>query len=153
MSDESRGFEMQVFWCNTNRGGGAGGNSLERQMHATRFAAAWSGVDHPDEMFNYPDHMRRVRQGDLVVMYANGVGAIGVGRVTESRLELLFPDHPDRLRSFDTEGQNREEWRIPVEWLAWDEANPCEVEFLRPSFQEITDHTDRVRAVRRHFRV
>lgn len=152
-ADEATGTGPRVFWCNTNRGNGAGGSSLERQMHARCFAAAWSGVDHPDGMFNYPDHMRRVRRGDLVVMYANSVGAIGVGRVVESRLELLFPDHADRLRAFATEGQNREEWRIPVEWLAWNEGNPCAVDPLRSSFQEITDHADRVRAVRQHFGV
>ncbi len=153
MVNESCDVGTRVFWCNTNRSNDASGNSRERQMHSRCFAAAWSGADHPDGMFNYPDHMRRVRQGDLVVMYANKVGAIGVGRVAESRLEVLFPDHPDRLRSFDTEGQNREEWRVPVAWLEWDEANPCEVEFLRSSFQEITNHADRVRAVRQHFRV
>lgn len=152
MADEAPDAGPRVFWCNTNRGNGAGGNSLEQQMHARCFAAAWSGVDHPHGMFNYPDHMRRVCRGDLIVMYANGVGAIGIGRVAESRLELLFPDHPDRFRDYATEGHNLEEWRIPVEWLAWDEANPCAVESLRSSFQEITDHADRVLAVREHFR-
>ncbi len=153
MADQSPSTKMRIFWCNTNRGHGAGGTSLEGKMHARCFAAAWSGVAHPDGMFNYPDHMRQVRRGDLVVMYANGVGVIGVGRVAESRLELLFPDHPDRLRDFSTEGQNREEWRIPVEWLAWDEANPCDVKSLRSSFQEITDLAERVQEVRQHFRV
>jgi hypothetical protein len=122
-------------------------------MHARRFAAAWSGVDHPEGMFNYPDHMRRVRRGDMVFMYANGLGVIGVGRAGESRLELLFADHPDRLRVFASEGQNEEEWRIPLQWLAWDAANPCPVDPLRSSFQEITDLAERVQAVRQHFRV
>ena len=66
-------------------------------------------------------------------------------------MELLFPDHPDRLRDFATEGENEEERRIPVEWLRWDEANPCVVEPLRGLFLEITDHAERVRAVRQHF--
>lgn len=158
MAVEDFDAERRVFWCNTNRGNGAGGNRLEKQMHERCFAAAWSGDDHPDEMFNYWEHMRRVRRGDLVVMYANGVGAIGIGWVAESRLELLFPDHPDRLRDFKTEGQNREEWRIPVQWLAWDEDNPCNVGALRSSFQEITVSADRVHearvcAVRQHFQV
>lgn len=153
MADESHDTGPRVFWCNTNRGAGSGGNSLEQQMHARRFAAAWTSLDHPDETFNYPDHMRRVRRGDTIFIYANSRGVIGVGRATESRLELLFPDHPDRLRAFGTEGENEEEWRIPVEWLVWDEANPCVVEWLRSSFQEITDHAERVRAVRQHFRL
>jgi hypothetical protein len=48
MADETSDTESRVFWCNTNRGNGAGGNSLEQQMHTRCFAAAWSGVDHPD---------------------------------------------------------------------------------------------------------
>jgi len=153
MSDESDDAGPRVFWCNTNRGAGAGGNHLEQQMHVRRFAAAWTAVDHPDGTFNYPGHMRRVRRGDTIFIYANGLGVIGVGCVTESRLELLFPNHPDRLREFATEGENEEEWRIPVEWLVWDEANPCFVESLRASFQEITNHAVRVRRVLHHFRL
>src|SRR5690349_11456812 len=30
-----------IFWCNTNRGAGAGGNSLEQRMHSRGFAAGW----------------------------------------------------------------------------------------------------------------
>jgi hypothetical protein len=144
---------LRVFWCNTNRGAGAGGNSLEQRMHVHGFAAAWTAADHPDGTFNYPDHMRKVRCGDLIFMYANGLGIIGVGRAAESRLELLFPDHPGRLRAFATEGENEEEWRIPVEWQVWDDANPCEVEPLRSSFQEITDHAERIAEVRQHFQL
>ena len=133
-----------VFWCNTDRGAGAGGNSLERRMHARGFAAAWL-------LFVYEDHMRRARCGDVIFMYANGLGVIGIGLAKESRLEILGPDHPDRLRAFTTEGENEEEWRIPVEWLVWDEGNPCPVEPLRGTFLEITHHSDRVRMVRDHF--
>jgi hypothetical protein len=151
MADEAHHSGARVFWCNTNRGAGAGGDSLEQRMHARHFAAAWTGIDHPEGTFNYSDHMRRVRRGDMIFMYANSLGVIGVGRATESRLQMLFPDHSDRLRDFATEGENEEEWRIPVEWLRWDGANPCVVEHLRSSFQEITDHAERVRAVRQHF--
>ena len=131
--------------CNTNRDGGAGGNSLEQRMHARNFAAAWT-------LYKYDHHMRRVRSSDLIVMYANGLGVIGIGRALESRLEVLGPDHPDRLRAFDGEGGNEEEWRIPVEWLAWDEGNPCQVGPLRPTFSEITHRAARVQMVREHYR-
>lgn len=153
MVDEGHDSNPRVFWCNTNRGAGAGENSLEEQMHGRHFAAAWTAGDHPDGTFNYPDHMRRVRRGDIIFMYDNGLGVIAVGRAAESRLELLFADHPDRLRDFVTEGENEEEWRIPVEWLEWNEANPCVVESLRSSFQEITEHADQIHAVRQHFRL
>ncbi len=133
-----------IFWCNTDRGAGAGGNTLEQRMHARGFAAAWLP-------FIHEDHMRRVRGGDVIVMYANGLGIIGIGRARESRLEILGLDHPDRLRPFTTEGENEEEWRIPVQWLAWDEGNPCPVAPLRGTFIEITHHAERVRMVRDHF--
>jgi hypothetical protein len=45
----------------------------------------------------------------MIFLYANSLGVIGVGRATESRLELLFPDHPGRLRDFATGGENEEE--------------------------------------------
>lgn len=153
MTHEHHEVSKRTFWCNTNRGAGPGGNGLEDRMHARGFAAAWTAIDHPDGTFNYTEHMRRIRAGDMIFMYAMGLGVIGVGRATESRLELLFPDHPDRLRNFEAEGENEEEWRISLEWLVWDETNPCEVEFLRPSFQEITHHEERIRTVRQHFRV
>jgi hypothetical protein len=133
----------RVFWCNTNREGGPGGNVLEQRMHARRFAAAWTS-------FNYPTHMQRVECGDVIVMYANGLGVIGIGRATERGLEILNRNHRDRMRDYATEGNNQEEWRIPVEWLVWDDSNPCRVDFLRPTFQEITHLAPRVRAVTRH---
>ncbi len=151
MTGEADVIGSRVFWCNTNRSEGAGGNTLEQRMHARCFAAAWTDLDHRDRTFNYSDHMRRVRRGDLIFMYANGLGVISVGRATESRLELLFLDHPDRLRSYATEGRNDEEWRLPVAWLEWDEANPCAIKPLRGSFLEISD-TELVRALQHHFR-
>jgi hypothetical protein len=117
-------------------------------MHDRGFAVVWSYEPHPNGLFNFYTHMWRVRQGDLIVMYANRAGVIAVGRARESRLEILGPDHPDRLRDYATEGQNELEWRIPVEWLAWDEARPCRVKHLLGAFIEITDHADRLRTLR-----
>jgi hypothetical protein len=132
-----------VFWCNSNRGAEPGGNELERRMRLRGFAAAWLP-------FVYPEHMRRARRGDAIFMYANGLGIIGIGYATESRVEILGPDHPDRLRAFG-DGEHEEEWRIPVEWRVWDEGNPCEVETLRQTFVDITNHQSRINAVRNHF--
>lgn len=130
MSAEPNGTTPRVFWCNTNR---ANVPALEPRMFTRGFAAAWLP-------FRYEEHMREVRRGDLIFMYARLLGVIGIGRVTESRLEILGHDHPDRLRDFATEGENEEEWRIPVEWLIWDDSRPCTVEPLRPTFLEITHH-------------
>jgi len=113
-------------------------------MHARGFAAAWIP-------YVYEDHMRRVRAGDLIAMYANGLGVIAIGRATESRLEVLGPDHPDRLRPFHGEGENEEEWHVPVVWIVWDEEHPCLMTPLRGTFLEITHHVTRVEQLRGHF--
>jgi hypothetical protein len=143
----------RVFWCNTNRDGGAGGSSLEQRMHDRHFAAAWTWGAGTAQAgtFNYPDHMQRVRCGDVIVMYANELGVIAIGQATGSGLAVLHQTHPGRIRDYATEGENAEEWRIPVEWLVWDEGNSCPVDPLRPSFQEITNHTARIALIRQHF--
>lgn len=138
----------KFFWCNTNRGAeprGAGphANELENRMHERGVAAAWTP-------FDYPEHMKRVRRAHLIVMYANGRGVIGIGRAKESRLEILGPDHPDRIREF-IHGQHEEEWRVPVEWCVWDEKNPCQIEPLRKSFQELRNQEKRLKEIRKHF--
>jgi hypothetical protein len=135
------GRAARIFWCNTNR---AYAPEVEQRMHARCFAAAWLP-------FRYEEHMREVRQGDVIFMYAKLLGVVAIGRAMESRLEILGCDHSDRLRDFASEGENEEEWRIPVEWLVWNESHPCPVEALHPTFVEITHHTDRVETVRAHF--
>jgi hypothetical protein len=92
--------------------------------------------------------MWRVRQGDLIVMYANRVGVIAVGQAWESRLEILGPDHPGRLRDYNTEGLNELEWRIPVEWLRWNVNRPCRVASQLGAFIEITRQRARVQVLR-----
>ena len=78
MADEADSADSRVFWCNTNRRGGV---MLEQRMRSRCFAAAWTAADHPDGTFNYHDHMRRVRRGDLIFMYAKDRGVIGVGHI------------------------------------------------------------------------
>jgi hypothetical protein len=154
MAGKAHDSEPQVFWCNTNRGAEPGGNGLEERMFARGFAAAWTGFDHPNGTFNYPDHMWRVRRGDMIFMYANGVGVIRVGRATESEPDILPRHRHGRLRDFASEGKNKEEWRIPVKWITRRQVdNPCVVEPLRSSFQRITHLAERVRKVRKHFRL
>jgi transcriptional regulator with XRE-family HTH domain len=139
----------RIFWCNTNREGFRGYRD-EQQMHQMQFAAAWTA---PKGTFRYPAHMQRVQCGDVIVMYANGVGIIGIGRATESGVEVLKREDPNRMRDFTTEGENAQEWRIPVEWLVWDNDNPCVIDSPLPvSFQDITNHAERIGKIRRHFR-
>jgi hypothetical protein len=47
----------------------------------------------------------------------------------------------------------REEWRIPVEWLVWDEKSPCPIENpLRKSFLEVKGAKKRLKdTIREHF--
>ncbi len=77
-------------------------------MRQRGYAAAW-------EDFNYPSHMSQVEPGNAILMYAKGVGIKGIGRARQPR-EVLDPGRPDRIR----DGHSRE-WRIPVDWLAWEE--------------------------------
>jgi len=95
----------RFFVCNTNRKHDL---DAEQLMRRRRYAAAW-------EDFKYPSHMREVKPGNVIFMYAKGVGIIGVG-CARSSCEILQPGSQDRLSDGDTP-----EWRIPTDWLAWEE--------------------------------
>lgn len=99
--DETNRF----FVCNTNRKWNRGAEQLMRQRG---YAAAW-------EPFRYPSRMRQVEPGNAILMYAKGAGIIGVGSAN-APCEVLQPGRPNRLASGDTN-----EWRIPVDWMAWGE--------------------------------
>lgn len=134
-----------VFWCNTDRGGYRG-VLHEELMHARGLAITWIP-------FQYPGHMERVEAGDLIAMYANRVGVVGLGLVRGS-VQKLGTDAADRIWPFVADDVNRDEWRIPVEWLTWDVDQPCQMgKALRPSFVDITQHLERVDAIRRHYRL
>lgn len=60
--------------------------------------------------------MEQVEPGDAVLMFAKGVGIIGIG-VATTQCETLSPNEPDRVRNFTYE-ENTTEWRVPVKWLA-----------------------------------
>jgi len=93
----------QFFVCNTNR---RGAFDDEKRMRDRRYAVAW-------EAFHYPGHMEKVAEGDAILMYAKGVGIIGIGRA-EGPCQMLEPHDPDSVTPRDTG-----EWRVPVAWLAW----------------------------------
>ncbi len=101
--------EDDFFVCNTDRR--HTGHVAERLMRQRGYAAAW-------EDFSFPSRMREVESGNAILMYANGDGIIAIGRA-KSSCEVLQPGSPKRLRKGNTR-----EWRVPVNWLVWDDANP-----------------------------
>jgi hypothetical protein len=82
-------------------------------MHATSYAAAW-------EEFSYPNHMEEVTRGDIIFMYANRRGIIAIGQAKDGCETLPFGTPGVILNGMDTK-----EWRVPVEWLIWEDERPC----------------------------
>jgi hypothetical protein len=127
-----------LFVCNTNR---KHDPDAEHLMRERRYAAAW-------EDFTFRSRMRKVEPGSAILMYANGLGIIGIGRARAS-CEILEPGNNDRLRI----GKTRE-WRVPLDWLVWDEEHPFhDWPSAPPTFYEVRGKKylglrDRVR---RHF--
>jgi hypothetical protein len=100
------------FLCNTNRT--HGGYERETLMRRKQYATAW-------ENFSHTSHMQTSKMGDIIFMYANHVGIIGIGKALGA-CEVL--ERGDAGRVSDEESGR--EWRIPVEWLRWvDEAHAC----------------------------
>ncbi len=110
-------------------------------MYERGFAAAW-------EDFRSTEHMKSVRKGDMILMYANLLGIIGVGKAL-GEVERLRYGHPDRVAQLDTT-----EWRIPVKWLQWSPDNPCPWKpHLNPTFIDLSAerYARRLGRVRNHF--
>ena len=108
----------QYFVCNTNRRyderTDTGVYPLEEEMRNRGFAAAW-------ETFKFPSHMKQVKRGDAIFMFAKGIGIIGIG-TAKDRCEKLTPNDPGRISTGKTA-----EWRVPVQWLEWtDECGACQ---------------------------
>lgn len=128
------GRAKQYFVCNTDRRQGArtktGGFALEQAMFDRGFAAAW-------ENFRYPEHMQRVGTGDIIFMYAKGVGIVGVGTALKGKTTLQ-PKTADWLRNFAREHATTE-WRIPVRWLVrTDEAGAYKYSSPNSTFWDVT---------------
>lgn len=137
---------VPYFLCNTNRKWSkqlpSGEYDQEQMMMARRYATAW-------EDFKHTSHMEEVRRGNIILMYANGVGIIGIGKARD-RCERLEPGSPGRVVDGDTP-----EWRIPVDWLVWvDDKHACPWDSpLPPTFQDVCGarDSDRRKAVIKHF--
>ena len=136
------------FLCNTDRKHGrrmlSGGFKREDLMRTRSYAVAW-------EDFSFPDHMKRVTPGDVIFMYANKRGIIGIGRAKTS-CEVLQPGDHDRILN---EEENTPEWRIPVDWLAWvsdEQACPWKPHDTRTFLDVSADkYRGRRESVREHF--
>ena len=100
---------VRFFFCNTNRGWEEDVlNYLEKKMKKQKSAIAWS-------RFNFPSHMDRVKKHDVVFMYANGVGFVGVGQAA-GPVQILDPGQSGRLRK----DRHCEEWRVKMtDWFSW----------------------------------
>ena len=96
------GSAIKYYFCNTDR---IEGLKDEERMMERNYAAAW-------EVFQHTSHMAAVTSGDIIFMYANGVGIIRIGKALGA-CERLAPRQKGRI-SPKAPG---EEWRIPVLWL------------------------------------
>jgi hypothetical protein len=142
------GTKNRFFWCNTDRRGSVltkGGYDLEQAMHIQGYAAAW-------EEFEQRGHMKQVRRGDAIFMFAKGgVGIVGSG-CAKTEVQVLQPGDPDRLGNSENT-RTLIEWRVPVHWLEWrrdrDAFRPKTS--LRPTFLEVTQDRVLRNAVREHF--
>ena len=97
----------QYFFCNTNKRYNA---SAEALMNSRGVVAAWGD-------YQYISHFRRVTKGDIIFMYAKGVGIIAIGQAKDKGIKLV--PGASGLLITDT-GQM--EWQIPVSWLIWVDA-------------------------------
>ena len=116
----------RFFVCNTNRK--ELGRKGEYLMRSRRYAVAW-------EYFQNTGDMESIRQSDIILMYANQVGIIAVGKAV-GRCEVLEPEDPRRV----SDDFSSREWRIPVEWLDWvNEEDACEWKgVLPPTFHDVS---------------
>lgn len=105
----------RLFVCNTNRARSpetaTGGYALEEEMHRRCYATAWIP-------FKSERVMQQVKARSAILMFAKGVGIIGVGRA-EAACERLAPHGRDRVGSCCTYKEDAPEWRVRVCWLAW----------------------------------
>lgn len=103
--------ERRTFMCNTDRREsldlGHAVDHLELLMKTNSCAMAWG-------KHNWVDHTDSVQKGDLILMWAKGVGFIGLGEALAAS-KVLGPTKKGRLfKELDVD-----EWQIPVKWLAW----------------------------------
>lgn len=135
----------QFFLCNTNRKYGGrtpnGGYTLEEKMHGRGYAAAW-------EDFRYPKDMEQVEKGDIIYMFAKGIGIIGVGRA-KGKCEILKSNNINRVAK--SSEIRSTEWRVPVDWLDWRNAKDAyRYKSLNLTFRKITDQ-DLLGKLKKHF--
>jgi hypothetical protein len=139
----------RFFVCNTDRKHDVrdsnGKYVLEEKMRSRGYATAW-------ETFKFPSHMKQVQPGDVIFMFAKGVGIIGIGRARKI-CEKLKPCDSDRIENFPD--NNSREWRVPVDWLDWrdddEEAYHCKSPNF--TFWNVTgdQYSNLRKGIRKHF--
>ena len=126
-----------LFVCNTNR---KYSTVDEKNMRMRGYAAAW-------ETFHFPSHMDRVKRGDTICMYAKGIGIVGIGRA-RGKVEKLEPGVNGRVAL-----QGQREWRVPVDWLVWNEDSPFEWKSPNSTFFEISEDRSFRDDIQKHFKM
>ena len=137
-----------MFVCNTNRRWSPDRGD-EHLMRHTHYATVWTE-------FRWEKHIRSVKKGDAILMYAKGVGIIGIGQA-KGGVEILRAGDPGKIRP---DKKDQEEWRVPVEdWLMWVEDNDADAyddwTMGNTSFLNVSGdrYSDLRRDLRKHFLV
>lgn len=121
------------FICNSNRKysdkNNIGGYIDEELMLTSGYVLAW-------EDFRYIDHMKKVKAGDIIFLYAKKKGVIAIGEALEG-VTRFTPDKALKVAA------STNEWGIPVDWLTpRDEQVVLKIsanEVPRPTFLDISD--------------
>lgn len=98
-------------------------------MLTSGYVLAW-------EDFRYIDHMKKVKAGDIIFLYAKKKGVIAIGEALEG-VTRFTPDKALKVAA------STNEWGIPVDWLTpRDEQVVLKIsanEVPRPTFLDISD--------------
>lgn len=144
---------MSNFICGTNRNNfGVGGVELETLMRERECAAIWEYPPDEEVEVRYISHLKSVVVGDLIFMFASGLGVIGVGKAKGGAIGPISPGGYSRLRDSGWLGS---EWQVPVEWIRWQPESPCSIRGANFTFYRLSDPTwtDRRSKLIAHFKL
>lgn len=105
---------MDCYLLNTDARSMADGiSSHEKWFHyGMAFCAEYTLKDSKQ---NFSDNFRKLRQGDICLMYANGIGIVGAGKVCEEYNERTYSEAECLVYGRGSDGYGKEH-RIKVDW-------------------------------------